>query len=82
MLTTRLEKFGRRERLTVAWQPSGTPAAESGQSGLRPADRSSGCGNDGSFGRKSIDEPNGTWFVPLPCAGDLALAVGALRLRR
>lgn len=33
MLTTRLEKFGRRERLTVAWQPAGTAAAESGPAG-------------------------------------------------
>lgn len=28
MLTTRLEKFGRREHLTVSWQPPRTPAAE------------------------------------------------------
>jgi hypothetical protein len=33
MLTTRLEKFGRRERLTVTWQPTGTAAAESGLAG-------------------------------------------------
>ena len=33
MLTTRLEKFGRRERLTVTWQPTRTAAAESGQPG-------------------------------------------------
>jgi|SRR5215472_8984625 len=33
MLTTRLEKFGRREHLTVTWQPAGTPAAEHGQAG-------------------------------------------------
>ena len=33
MLTTRLEKFGRREHLTVIWQPAGTPAAEHGQAG-------------------------------------------------
>jgi hypothetical protein len=31
MLTTRLERFGRREHLTVTWQPAGTPAAEHGQ---------------------------------------------------
>jgi hypothetical protein len=40
MLITRLEKFGRRERLTVTWQPSGTPAADSSQPGLRHAGRS------------------------------------------
>ena len=33
MLTTRLEKFGRREQLTVSWQPPGTPAAAPGQPG-------------------------------------------------
>lgn len=30
MLTTRLEKFGRRENLTVTWQAAGTAAAEPG----------------------------------------------------
>lgn len=30
MLTTRLQSFGRREHLTVTWQPPGTPAAELG----------------------------------------------------
>ena len=30
MLTTRLQGFGRREHLTVTWQPPGTPAAEPG----------------------------------------------------
>ena len=30
MLTTRLQGFGRREHLTVTWQPPRTPAAESG----------------------------------------------------
>jgi hypothetical protein len=33
MLTTRLEKFGRREHLTVTWQPAGMPAAEHGKAG-------------------------------------------------
>ena len=33
MLTTRLEKFGRREHLTVIWQQATTPAAEPGQAG-------------------------------------------------
>jgi hypothetical protein len=33
ILTTRLEKFGRRERLTVTWQPTRTAAAESGLAG-------------------------------------------------
>lgn len=33
MLTTRLEKFGRREHLTVNWQPDTTPGAEPGQAG-------------------------------------------------
>lgn len=33
MLTTRLEKFGRRERLIVTWQPAGTAAGESVQAG-------------------------------------------------
>lgn len=33
MLTARLEKFGRRERLIVTWQPPGTPAADYGQAG-------------------------------------------------
>ena len=33
MLTTRLEKFGRREQLTVAWQPAGTTATQPGQPG-------------------------------------------------
>jgi len=33
MLTTRLEKFGRRENLTVTWQPAETPAAEYGEAG-------------------------------------------------
>jgi hypothetical protein len=33
MLTVRLEKFGRRENLTVSWQPSGTPTARPGQAG-------------------------------------------------
>lgn len=28
MLTTRLEKFGRRENLSVTWQPAGTAAAD------------------------------------------------------
>jgi hypothetical protein len=27
MLTTRLETFGRREKLTITWQPAGTSAA-------------------------------------------------------
>src|SRR5215471_20021780 len=31
MLTTRLEKFGWREHLTVSWQPRAAPAAEPGQ---------------------------------------------------
>ena len=30
MLTTRLQKFGRREHLTVTWQPAKTAAAEPG----------------------------------------------------
>ena len=33
MLTTRLEKFGRREHLTVSWQPPEHPAAEPGRPG-------------------------------------------------
>jgi hypothetical protein len=33
MLTTRLEKFGRRERLTVTWQPALSPGAVPGQAG-------------------------------------------------
>ena len=33
MLTTRLEKFGRREHLTVSWQPPERPAAEPGRAG-------------------------------------------------
>ena len=33
MLTTRLEKFGRREHLAVTWQPAAAPAAEPGQAG-------------------------------------------------
>ena len=33
MLTERLEKFGRREQLTVTWQPPRTPAGEPGQVG-------------------------------------------------
>ena len=33
MLTTRLEKFGRREHLTVTWQQAATPAGEPGQAG-------------------------------------------------
>ncbi len=33
MLATRLEKFGRREHLTVTWQPTGSAAAESGKAG-------------------------------------------------
>ena len=33
MLTTRLEKFGRREHLTVAWHSAATPAAEPGPAG-------------------------------------------------
>ena len=33
MLTTRLENFGRREHLTIAWQSSGTPVAEQGYAG-------------------------------------------------
>jgi hypothetical protein len=31
MLTTRLEKFGRREHLTVTWQPAVSPGAAPGQ---------------------------------------------------
>ena len=33
MLTTRLEKFGRREHLTVTWQPPGPPGAGPAQAG-------------------------------------------------
>jgi len=33
MLTTRLEKFGRREHLTVNWQRPGTPTAKSAHTG-------------------------------------------------
>jgi hypothetical protein len=33
MLATRLENFGRREHLTVIWQPAGTTAAQPGQPG-------------------------------------------------
>ena len=33
MLTTRLEKFGRRENLTVSWQPIRMPTAGPGQAG-------------------------------------------------
>ncbi len=33
MLTTRLEKFGRREHLTVNWQPTGGHIANGGQAG-------------------------------------------------
>lgn len=33
MLTTRLEKFGRREHLTVTWQQADTPAGEPGPAG-------------------------------------------------
>jgi len=33
MLTTRLEKFGRREHLTVAWQQAAMPAGEPGPAG-------------------------------------------------
>lgn len=33
MLTTRLEKFGRREHLTITWQPARAPAAEHDQAG-------------------------------------------------
>ena len=33
MLTTRIESFGRREHLTITWQPSGTTAAEPGSAG-------------------------------------------------
>jgi hypothetical protein len=33
MLTTRLEKIGRREHLTVNWQPATTPGSEPGQAG-------------------------------------------------
>jgi len=33
MLTTRLEKFGRREHLTVTWQKAATPAGEPGPAG-------------------------------------------------
>jgi hypothetical protein len=33
MLTTRLEKFGRREHLTVTWQQAATPAGEPGPAG-------------------------------------------------
>lgn len=33
MLTIRLEKFGRREQLTVRWRPAATPAGEPGQAG-------------------------------------------------
>jgi hypothetical protein len=33
MLTTRLEGFGRREHLTVTWQPPARPTAEPGHAG-------------------------------------------------
>ena len=33
MLTTRLENFGRREHLTVTWQPPVTPGAATAQAG-------------------------------------------------
>jgi hypothetical protein len=33
MLTTRLEEFGRREHLTVTWQPAVSPGAGPGQAG-------------------------------------------------
>jgi hypothetical protein len=33
MLTTRLEKFGSRERLTVTWQPPHRPAGRPGRAG-------------------------------------------------
>jgi hypothetical protein len=33
MLTARLESFGRREHLTVTWQPPASPSAQPGQEG-------------------------------------------------
>ena len=33
MLTTRLENFGRRENLTITWQPAATPATSPAEAG-------------------------------------------------
>ncbi|HEY1620876.1 MAG TPA: DUF2218 domain-containing protein [Streptosporangiaceae bacterium] len=38
LVTARLEKIGRRDRLTVNWQPAEAPAGRPGEDGLLPGD--------------------------------------------
>jgi len=38
LVTARLQKFGRRDHLTVNWQPAEAPAGRPGEAGLLPGD--------------------------------------------